>query len=132
MFYWQKIACLFQVQEKLRTCWNLKISFSNSRFIAGDSDVNVISSHTAVFNENVVLCFSDNEQLLIHSFVQIKQAGMQISKFSFALDKWNNWFKFWVNCRSEIIMYYFIIKLQLTWFSKRMLLSIDIIGLKIA
>ena len=36
-----------------------------------------------------------------------------------------------VNCLSEIVIEYFSIELKLTWFFKRMLLSIGIINLKI-
>ena len=68
-----------------------------------------------VFNENAIYYFWDNVHLLKHYSIKLpqnwfdssnctNQTGIQISKFSFALDKFKNWFKAFVNCRSENVM----------------------------
>ena len=57
VFYREQLASLCQVQEKLRACGNSKQSFSSSCFIADASHIKIISSHTAVFNENAALYF---------------------------------------------------------------------------
>ena len=59
-----KDSFFFQVPQKLRVRGNSKSSFSSSCFIAGDSYRKMISSYTAVFNENTTLCFSDIVHLL--------------------------------------------------------------------
>ena len=41
IFYRKKLASLFQVQEKLKTCRNLKWNFSSSCFIGDDSQVKI-------------------------------------------------------------------------------------------
>ena len=62
-----------------------------------------------------ILYFWDNVRLLKHypikvrqncfdSFSRPNQTGMQIFKFSFALDKWKNWFEIFVNCWGENVM----------------------------
>ena len=72
--------------------------FKSSYFIAGDSHTKIIPLHTAIFNENAILYFLDNVHLLKHypiklpqiyfdSFNCPNQAGIQISKFLFALGK---------------------------------------------
>ena len=97
-FYRQEITSLFQVQEKLRAWRNSKLSFSSSCFIAGNSHIKIISSHTVVLNENAILSFSDNVHISnyfpmkepqngFYSFSSTDQIGMQISKFFIALDK---------------------------------------------
>ena len=42
-----RISSLFQVQEKLKSCWSLKLNFSRSYFIADDSHV----KHVVVFSK---------------------------------------------------------------------------------
>ena len=73
IFYRQEIASLFEVQEKLRACRNSEWSFSSSSFIAGNSHIKIISSHAAVFNQNAILCFSNNVHLLKYFPIKLPQ-----------------------------------------------------------
>ena len=57
IFYRQKLASLFQVQEKLNACWNSKLKFSSSYFIANYSHLKVVWLHVAVFSEHNILHF---------------------------------------------------------------------------
>ena len=41
IFYWQELASLFQVQQKLKGCRSSKLNFSSSCFIADDSHVKI-------------------------------------------------------------------------------------------
>ena len=101
------------MQEKL--CRYSKYSFSSNYFIANNSHMETesIYSYTVVFNVQAILYFWDNFHLLKHypkkepqncfdSFNNSNKTGMQISTFSFALDK--SLFKVSVNCRSKIVM----------------------------
>ena len=88
----QKLASLFQVQEKLEACRNSKWNVSSSSFVAGDSHVKIIWLHLLVFSEHDILHFRDNDHLFkyyplkvsqncFYSFNCSNQTGMQISKF---------------------------------------------------
>ena len=57
MFYGQELASLFQVQEKLKACWNSESDFSNRCFIADDSHVKIVWLHPEVFIGHDILHF---------------------------------------------------------------------------
>ena len=136
------IASFFMSSSgKTEACGNSRTS-SSSCFIAGDTHIKIIFSYAVVSNKNAILYFWDDVHFLKHYPIKLpqncfdlfrctNQTGIQISKFSFALDNQRNSFKVFVNCRCEFMMQYFSIILQLTWFFERMLLSIGIINLKI-
>ena len=48
MLYRHVLGSLFQVQEKLKACRNLKFNFSSSYFIADDSRVKAVWLHVAI------------------------------------------------------------------------------------
>ena len=87
IFYRQQLASLFQVQEKLETCRELKWNFSNSCFIADDGHVKVVWLYALVFTEHdISWCF--NVHLLrisskncFNSLNCSNQIVMQVSKF---------------------------------------------------
>ena len=98
IFYRQKLASLFQVQEKLKACRNSKWNFSSSCFIAHDSHVKIVWLQVVVSSEHDILYCRDNVNLLkyypvkvsqncFYSFICSNQTGVQVSKFSFALTK---------------------------------------------
>ena len=97
IFYRQELASLIQMQEKLKTCRNLKWNFSSSCFIVDDTHVNVVWLHVVVFIEHDILHFCNNVHLLkcsveepqhcFNFFNFSNQTGMQVPKFLFALDK---------------------------------------------
>ena len=98
IYYQQELASLFQVQEKLKACRSSKINFSSSCFIADDSHVKIVWLHVVVFSEHDILHFWNNARLLkyypvtvhqncFNSFSYSYQTCIQVSKFSFALDK---------------------------------------------
>ena len=98
MFYRQELASLIRVQEKLKTCRRSKLNFSSSCFIADDSHVKTERLHVVVFSEHGILHFWDNAHLFKYytvkvprncsnSFNCLNQNRIQVSKFSFALDK---------------------------------------------
>ena len=45
IFYRQKLASLFQVQEKLKACRSSKLNFANSSFVADDRHVKIAWLH---------------------------------------------------------------------------------------
>ena len=115
IFYLQELAILFQVQEKLKKCSSSKLNFSSSCFIVDDSHVKIVWLHVVVFSEHDTLRFWDNFHLFkcypvkvpqncFNSFNYSNQTCIQVSKFSFALDKQKKWFKVSVNCWSEAVM----------------------------
>ena len=57
IFYQQKLASLFQVQEKLKVCWSSKLNFSSSCFITDDSHVKTVRLHVVVFSKHSILQF---------------------------------------------------------------------------
>ena len=86
------------MQEKLKVCRNSKSNFSSSCFIADGSHVKVVWLHVVVISEHNNLHFPDNVHLLkyhpvkasqncFYSFNSSSQTSLQVSKFSFALDK---------------------------------------------
>ena len=98
MFYRQKLASLFQVKEKLKACRSSKLKFSNSCFLVDDRHVKIVWLHVVVFSEHGILHFSDNFHLFkyysvkapqncFNSFNYSNQTRIQVSKFSFTLDK---------------------------------------------
>ena len=99
LFYRQELASLLQVQEKLKACRNSKLNFSRSYFTANDSHVKIVWLHDVVFSEHDILHFWDNVHLfkyllfsestsrLLCSFNCSNETCIQVSKFSFALDK---------------------------------------------
>ena len=98
IFYGQKLDLWFRMQEKLKVCRDTKWSYSSSRFIANDSYVKIVWLHAVVFNEHDVLRSRDYVHLLKYYPVKVSQnrfyscnssnqTGMQVSKFSFAVDK---------------------------------------------
>ena len=98
IFYRQKLASLFQMQENFKACENSKRNFSSSCFIADDSHVKIVWLHVVVSSEHDVLHFRDNVHLLkyypmkvsqncFRSFNYSNKTGIQVSKFLFALDK---------------------------------------------
>ena len=77
IFYRQKLASLFQVQEKLETSRNTKWNFSSSCFIADDSHVKIVWQNVVVFTEHDISHSWDNVYLLKYyplKVPQIKQA----------------------------------------------------------
>ena len=97
IFYRQKLVSLFQIQEKLKACRDLKWNLLSSCFIADDSLLKIVWLQVVVFSE-YVLHFRDNVHLLRYNTVKVSQncfcsfnfsnqIGMQISKFSFPLNK---------------------------------------------
>ena len=129
IFYRQKLASLFQVQEKLKACRNAKWNFLSSCFIAEDSHVKIVGLHVVVSSKHDILHFWDNVHLLKYypvkisqncfcSFNYSNQTGTQVSKFSFALDMEKSWFKVFVNCRNKTVMEYFSINHNWHGFSK--------------
>ena len=86
IFYRQKLAFLFQMQEKLKVHRSSELNFLRSSFIAYDSHVRIIWLHAVVFSRYDILHFRDNFHLLnviqwnylktafILSIVQIQQA----------------------------------------------------------
>ena len=98
IFYREKLASLFQVQEKLKACRNSKWNFSSSCFIADNSHVKLVWLHVVVFSEHDILHFWDNAHLLKYYPVKVSQncfyslscsnqTGTQIFKFSFVQDR---------------------------------------------
>ena len=93
IFCRQELVSLFQVQEKLKLCWSLKLNFSSSCFIADNSHVKIVWLHKAVFSEDDILHFWDNVHLFkyyqncFNSFNYSNQTCVQVSKFWFGLDK---------------------------------------------
>ena len=98
IFYRQELASLFQVQEKLKACRSSKLNFSSSWFIADDSHIKNVWLHIVVFSEHDILSSWDTVHLFkyyqvkvprncFNSFDYSKQTCIQVSKFSFALDK---------------------------------------------
>ena len=98
IFYRQELVSLFQVQEKLKACRSSKLNFSSSCFIADDSHVKTERLHVVVFSKHDILHFWDNVHLFKYYPVKVpqncfdsfncsNQTCIQISKFSFALDK---------------------------------------------
>ena len=98
VFYQQKLASLFQVQEKLKPCRISKLNFSSNCFIADDSHVKIVWIHVVVFSEHDILHFSDNFYLFKHYLMKVtlncfnslnnsNQTCIQVLKFSFALDE---------------------------------------------
>ena len=96
--YRPKLASLFQVQEKLKVCRNSKRNFSSSCFMADYSHVKNVWLHVVVFSKHDVLHFRDNARSLKYYPVKVSQnclysfnfsykTCMQVSKFSFVLDK---------------------------------------------
>ena len=73
IFYRQKPASLFQVQEKVKACGNSKWNFSSSCFIADDSHVKIVWLHVVVFSEHDILHFRDNVHLLKYYPVKVFQ-----------------------------------------------------------
>ena len=57
IFYREKLASLFQVQEKLKACRSSKLNFSSSSFIADGSRVKIVWLHVVVFGEHDILHF---------------------------------------------------------------------------
>ena len=97
ILYRQELVSLFQEQEKLKACRNSKLNFSGSCSIADDSHIKIVWLHVVVFSEHI-LHFWDNfhlfkyypvkvPQICFNSFNYSNQTCIQVSKFSFALDK---------------------------------------------
>ena len=98
IFYRQELAFLFKVKEKLKTYRNLKWNFSSSCFITHDSHVKVLWLNVIVFTEYYILHFWNHAHLLKYYPVKVlqncfnpfncpNQTGVQVSKFSFDLDR---------------------------------------------
>ena len=98
IFSRQELTSLFQVHEKLKACTSSKLNFSSNCFIADDSHVKIVWLHVVVFSEHDILHFWDNVHLInyypvkvpqncFNSFNFSNQTCIQVSKFSFALDK---------------------------------------------
>ena len=76
IFYWQEISSLSQMQEKVRACGNSKWSFLSSCSNNCSDNVHLLKYLPIKVPRNG-----------FDSFNCTNQTGMQISKFSFALDK---------------------------------------------
>ena len=98
IFYRQELASLFQVQEKLKACRNSKLNFLSSCFTVDGSHVKIVWLRVVVFSEHFILHFWHNVHLFkyypvkvtrncFNSFNCSNQTCIQLSKFSFALDK---------------------------------------------
>ena len=98
ILYQKQLVSLFQVQEKLKACRSSKLNFSSSCFIADDSHIKNVWLHIVVFSEHDILSPWDTAHLFkyypvkvppncFNSFDYSKQTCIQVSKFSFALDK---------------------------------------------
>ena len=85
IFYRQELASLFQVQEKLKACRNLKLNFPSSCFTANDSHVKIVWLHVVAFSEHDILHFWDNVHLFKSYPVKVPQ----------------NWFNSF-NCSNQI------------------------------
>ena len=83
---------------KLKACRSSKLNFSSSCFIADDIHLKIVWLHEVVFSERDILYFRDNVHLFKYYRVKVPQNGfnsfncsnqtcIQVSKFSFALDK---------------------------------------------
>ena len=57
IFYREKLASLFQVQEKLKASRSSKLNFSSSSFIDDGSRVKIVWLHVVVFGERDILHF---------------------------------------------------------------------------
>ena len=98
VFYWNKLASLFQVQRNLRACRNSKNNFDFfSCFIAGDPHIKIIHTYISSFNEHDTFHFVDNVHLSKYYptkthqnwsdlFNGSNQIDKLISKFLFTLD----------------------------------------------
>ena len=73
IFHQQKLASLFQVQEKLKACRNSKSNFSSSCFIADDSHVKIVWLYVVVSSKHDIFHFRDNAHLLKHCPVKVSQ-----------------------------------------------------------
>ena len=98
IFYLQELVFLFQVQEKLKAFRSSKLNFSSSCFIADDNHIKIVWLHIVVFSEHDILHSWDKVHLFkyypvkvpqncFNSFDYSNQTYIQVSKFSFALDK---------------------------------------------
>ena len=64
IFYRQKLASLFQVQEQLKACSNSKWNISSSCFTSDDCHVQIPWLHVVAFTEHDILHFWENAHLL--------------------------------------------------------------------
>ena len=114
IFCRQELDNLFQVQEKLKTCRSSKLNFLSNWFIVDDSHVKIVWLHLVNLSEHDIRHYCENVHLFkyypvkvprnyFNSFNYLHQTCIQVSKFSFALDKSKEWFKVFVNCRNEIL-----------------------------
>ena len=114
IFCRQELNSLFQVQEKLKTCRSSKLNFLSNWFILDDSHVKIVWLYLVNLSEHDIRHYWENVHLFkyypvkvprnyFNSFNYLNQTCIQVSKFSFALDKSKEWFKVFVNCRNEIL-----------------------------
>ena len=98
IFYRQELASLFQLQGIMKVCRSSKLNFSSSCFIVDDSHIKIVWQHVVVFSEHDILHFLYNVHLFKYYPVKVpkncfnffnclNQTCIQVSKFSFALDK---------------------------------------------
>ena len=69
--YRQELACMFQVQEKLKACKNSKLNFSSSCFTANDNHEKIIWLHVVVFSQHDILHIWDNVHLFKYYPVKV-------------------------------------------------------------
>ena len=98
ILYRQELVSLFQVEEKFKVWRSSKLNFSSNCFIADDSHMKIVWLHIVVFSEHDTLNSWDTVHLFkdyrvkvprncFNSFDYSNQTCIQVSKFSFALDK---------------------------------------------
>ena len=73
IFYYQELASLFQVQNKLNACQNSKFNFLSSCFTANDNHITIVWLHVAVSGECDILNFWDNVNFLKYYPVKLPQ-----------------------------------------------------------
>ena len=97
-FYRQELPSLFQMQENLKAGKSSKLNFLSNCFSADDSHVKIVWLHIVVFSEHDIFHFYDNVHLFkycpvkvsqncFNSFSCSSQTCIQVSTFSFAVDK---------------------------------------------
>ena len=113
IFYRRESVSLFQVQKKLKAWRSLIFKFSSSCFIADDNHIKIVWLHIVVFSEVDSPYFWENVHSFKHYPVKVpqncfnlfnysNQTCIQVSKFSFVLDKEKNWFRVFVYCRMKL------------------------------
>ena len=73
IFYRQKLASLFQVQEKLKACRSSKLNFSSICFVADDRHVKIAWLHIVASSEHDLFHFWDNVHLFKYFPMKLPQ-----------------------------------------------------------